>query len=176
MYLLLTRPYRIIVFKQILFILFFSLFSFLELSKIIILFVSNDIPCWLPQYCDSSNHKHKRKMVPLSSILSLLQCGLRCCPGQKCSHQEVEQTLPEPDPRKEGLPGVGAHEMCQSQKCKWFSWGVMGIGTNAGRMTMSLLSGWGTVLDYTPLSVYFWFLINPFATKLRQETATLRPC
>lgn len=48
----------------------------------------------------------------------LLQCGLRCCPGQKCGHQEAEQTLPEPDPCQEGIPGTGAHEMCQSQKCK----------------------------------------------------------
>lgn len=49
----------------------------------------------------------------------LLQCRLRCCPGQKCGHQEAEQTLPEPDPCQEGVPGVGAHEMRQSQKCKW---------------------------------------------------------
>lgn len=50
--------------------------------------------------------------------VSLLQRRLRRCPGQKCSHQEAEQTFPEPDPRQEGVPGVGAHEMCQSQKCK----------------------------------------------------------
>lgn len=48
----------------------------------------------------------------------LLQCRLRCRPGQERGHQEAEQTLPEPDPCQEGVPGAGAHEMRQSQKCR----------------------------------------------------------
>ena len=100
----------------------------------------------------------------------LLQCRLRCCPGQKCGHQEAEQTLPEPDPCQEGIPGTGAHEMCQSQKCKWLS-----RGGERGRKTgkMHPLSEWRS---FNPASVYFRFSINPFATKQRRATAMLWPC
>lgn len=75
-------------------------------------------------------------------IFFFSQCGLWCCPGQKCSHQEAEQTLPEPDPRQEGIPGVGAHEMCQSQKCKWLSCGLKWWGRTVSRKT-NPLAEWG---------------------------------
>ena len=83
---------------------------------------------------------------PLFSGFFPRQRGLRRRSGQKCRHQEAEQTLPEPDPRQEGIPGVGAHEMRQSQKCKCV---VVEVGEICN-----------------PVGVYFRSLINPFCYKM----------
>lgn len=102
----------------------------------------------------------KNQLVLLFSLCFPRQCGLRRCPGQKCRHQEAEQTLPEPDPRQEGVPGVGAHEMCQSQKCKRFTWGNGEIAKTKGKGKECLLSEWSTLFICTLVAVYFWFSLE----------------
>lgn len=49
--------------------------------------------------------------------------------------------------------------MRQSQKCKWLSRGLTRLGRKVGRRKMNPLSEWSS---FTPVSVYFWFPINPF--------------
>lgn len=134
-------------------------------------FVTIDFQGGLSQ-CHTITHREwfiQLWILNSSAVGFLLQCGLWCCPGQKCSHQEAEQTFPEPDTCQEGIPGVGAHEMCQSQKCKWLSRGETVVVRSVGRRKMYPLS----FLKCTPDSVYFWFKIP---LQKRWATAMLQPC